>query len=310
MTKHLFVFLAGTALLAVPLLAQNESGLPGTPAHLIVTVEAKHEKQPPPSITQQDVMAYSGKERLAVTGWLPLQGEHAGLQLMILLDDGSGVGLSTQLNDLRDFITAQPATTSIAVGYMRNGTVQFTSQFTQDHAQAAKSLRVPIGQAGINGSPYFSLSDVVKRWPDGPERHEVLMITDGIDRYGIGTGLDDPYVNAAISDAQRKGIVVFSIYTRGMGHFGHSFWRNSWGQNFLSQLSDETGGESFYIGIGNPVSFKPYLDELSERLTHQYLLTITMKPAKKADLRPIKLQTEVPNADLAHQDRVWVRAGT
>jgi hypothetical protein len=275
-----------------------------------VTVEAKKEKQTPPTLNKEDVMAYSGKERLAVTGWLPLQGEHAGLQLLILLDDGSGTGLSTQLNDLRDFITAQPATTSIAVGYMRNGTVQFTSQFTQDHAQAAKSLRIPIGQAGINGSPYFSLSDAIKRWPEGPERHEVLMVSDGIDRYGLGTGLDDPYVNAAISDAQRRGIVVFTIYARGIGHFGHSYWRNSWGQNFLSQLSDETGGDSFYIGFGNPVSFKPYLDQLSERLKHQYLLTITMKPGKKADFRPMKLHTEVPNADLAYPDRVWVRAGT
>jgi hypothetical protein len=299
--------MAGTILF--PLLAQRDAAVPGTPAHAVVTVEARRDGQPP-QVQQQDIMAYEDRNRVQVTGWLPLTGGHADLELMILLDDGSGMSVNTQLNEIREFINAQPPTTSIAVGYMRNGTVQFTAKFTKDHAQAAKSIRMPLGQAGINGSPYFSLSEVAKNWQDGAERREVLMITDGIDRYGSGTGLDDPYVNSAISDAQRKGIIVFSIYSRGAGHFGHSFWRNSWGQNFLSQLSDETGGESYYIGVGNPVSLKPYLDDLSARLTRQYLVTMTLKAENKAGLRPIKLHTEVPNAELAYPARVWVPAGT
>lgn len=135
------------------------------------------------------------------------------------------------------------------------------------------------------------------------------MITDGIDRYGAGAGLQDPYVDAAIADAQRRGIVVFSIYTGPAGHYGHSFWRTSLGQNHLSQLSDETGGDSFYIGTGSPVSFKPFLDELSSRLSHQYLLTFSAKAMNKAQFRNIKVNAEVPNADLAYADRVWVPAG-
>ncbi len=291
------------------LTAQDNSAAPGTPVSVIITVDAKKNKEPRPTVNQQDVVAYQGRERIPVTGWLPLQGDHAGLELMILLDDGAGIGLATQLNDLKNFINEQPATTAIGVGYMRNGTVQMTSNMTSDHAQVAKSLRIPIGQAGVNGSPYFSLSDVLKRWPDSQNRHEVLMVTDGIDRYGFGTGLDDPYVNAAISDAQKKGVVVYSIYTSGEGHFNRGFWRSNWGQNFLSQVSDETGGESFYIGIGNPVSFKPYLDDLTQHLNNQYLLTVTAKAEKKSGLQPFKVGTEVPNADLAHQDRIWVKAG-
>jgi hypothetical protein len=308
MMKYLLPFTVVAAVL-FPLLAQKDAAVPGTPAHAVVTVEARHGSQPP-QLQQQDIMAYEDRNRVQVTSWLPLKGDHAGLELMILLDDGSGLSVNTQLNEIRDFINAQPETTAIAVGYMRNGTVQFTAKFNKDHGQAAKSVRIPLGQAGINGSPYFSLSDVAKGWQEGAERREVLMITDGIDRYGYGTGLDNPYVNAAISDAQRKGIIVFSIYTRGAGHFGHSFWRNSWGQNFLSQLSDETGGESYYIGVGSPVSLKPYLDDLSARLTRQYLITMTLKAENKAGLRPIKLHTEVPNADLAYPARVWVPAGT
>jgi hypothetical protein len=303
-----FLLVSVCSFVVFPLLAQKDTGVPGTPAQAVVTVEAKHKAQIP-ELGQQDVLAYEGKNRLPVTGWLPLQGEHAGLDLLILLDDGAGTDVNTQLNDLRTFINAQPATTAVGVGYMRNGTVQYAAKFTKDHEQAAKAVRLTVGEAGINGSPYFSLSEAAKQWPEGAERREVLMITDGIDRYGTGSGLDDPYVNAAISDAQKKGIVVFSIYTRGAGHFGHSFWRNSWGQNFLSQVSDETGGESFYIGIGSPVSFKPYLDELTEKLAHQFLLTVTMPAGNKAQLRPLKVHTEVPNADLAYPDKVWVAAG-
>ena len=248
------------------LLAEDNLSIPGTPAHVIVTAEARHEGQPP-ALSQQDVQVFEGKTQNKVTGWHPMQGAHAAMDLLILIDDGSGADVSSQLNDLRGFITSQPETTAIAVGYMRNGTVQYTARFGTDHTQAASSMRIPVGEAGISGSVYFSLSEVAKKWPGtNTERREILMITDGIDRYGFGTGLDDPYVLSAISDAQKAGIIVFSIYAANAGHAGHSFWRNSWGQSFLSRVSDETGGESFYLGFGNPVSFKPFLDDLSARL--------------------------------------------
>jgi hypothetical protein len=303
------VLLVGSAVL--PMAAQNDSGVPGTPVRTVVTVEPKKKKGPPPNLSMQDVLAYEGRTRDKVTGWVHLTGAHASLEFLILLDDDAGLGLDIQLNDIRNFINAQPDTTAIAVGYMRNGTVLFTSPFTKDHQQAAQSIRLPIGMSSIDGSPYFSLSDVAKRWQSGgAERREVLMVTDGIDRYGVGTGLDDPYVNTAISDAQKAGIIVYSIYVHGEGHFGHSFWMNNWGQNFLSEVSESTGGESFWIGFGNPVSFKPYLDDLSVRLNGgQFMATIIAQPKDKAELRPIKLHTEVPNADLAYPQRIWVPAG-
>lgn len=297
-------------LAAAALYSQEPPSIPGTPARALVTVEAR-KNGTPPTLSQKDIQVYEGKTQDEVTGWLPMQGVHAGLELLILIDDGSGPSVSTELNELRSFINSQPESTAVSVGYMRNGTVEYTSHFTKDHAQAAKTLRLPIGQAGISGSVYFSLSEVAKKWPGAnAERREVLMISDGIDRYGFGTGLDDPYVLASIADAQRAGIVVFSIYSSSAGHLGHNFWRNTWGQNFLSRLSDETGGESFYIGIGNPVSFKPYLDDLSARLNgRQYQLTFNAQPENKAALRPIKVRTEVSNADVAYPDRVWVPAG-
>jgi hypothetical protein len=287
-------------------LTAQQSPATGTTVHMVVTAEARHGNDVP-VIQKEDVMVYQGRDRVQTTDWIPLQGEHAGLELFILLDDASGSSLGSQLEDLRRFINSQPAMTRIAVGYMRNGTVDIAQNFTDDHAQAAKSLRLPLESAGINASPYFSVSDVIKRWPDAPVRREILMITDGIDRYGPG-GASDPYVDQAVEQAQRAGIVIFSIYTPGAGHFGHTFWRINWGQNYLSELSDETGGEAFYLGTEAPVSFSPYLDDLGRRLLHQYLLTFLAKPVKKSGLQSVRLRTEVSNAELVAASSVYVPA--
>jgi len=272
-----------------------------------VTVEARHGSNVP-DITRDDVMVYEGRDRDRVTGWLPLQGDHAGLELFILLDDSSSVSLGSQLEDIRQFISAQPATAKIGIAYMQNGIAQVAQNLTNDHTLAAKALRLPMGSPGANASPYFSLGDLIKRWPASDERREVLMITDGIDRYW-GSGPDNVYVDQVIEQAQRAGGIVYSIYTPGVGHYGHSYWRTYWGQNYLSQLSDETGGESYYlIGSAPPVTFAPYLEDMAKKLGRQYLLTFIPKPQKKAGMQRVKVQTEVPNAELVSADKVYVPA--
>jgi hypothetical protein len=311
MKKHslmLEVLIAITALLAsVQLIAAQENSSPAGPAvNLVVTVEARHGSNVP-DISREDVMVYQGRDRDKVTAWLPLQGDHAGLELFVLLDDSSNTSLGSQLEDIRQFISAQPATTKIGVAYLQNGTAQVAQNLTSDHMLVAKALRLPLGSPGANASPYFSLGDLIKRWPEGTERREVLMITDGIDRIW-GSGPGDTYVDSVIEQAQRAGVIVFGIYTPGEGHYGHSFWRMNWGQNYLSQVADETGGEAYYLGNGAPVSFAPYLEDLTRRLGRQYLLTFLAKPEKKAGMQRVKLQTEVPNAELVSADRVYVPA--
>jgi hypothetical protein len=311
MKKHylmLEVVIAITTLLAsVQLIAAQENSSPAGPGvNLVVTVEARHGSNVP-DISREDVMVYEGHDRDKVTAWLPLQGDRAGLELFVLLDDSSNISLGSQLEDIRQFISAQPATTKIGVAYMQNGTAQVLQNLTSDHALAAKALRLPLGNPGASASPYFSLGDLIKRWPEGNERREVLMITDGIDRYW-GSGPDNAYVDTAIEQAQRAGVIVFGIYTPGEGHYGHSFWRVNWGQNYLSQIADETGGEAYYLGNGAPVSFAPYLEDITRRLSRQYLLTFLVKPEKKAGMQRVKLRTEVPNAELVSADRVFVPA--
>jgi hypothetical protein len=108
--------------------------------------------------------------------------KQAGLQLFILVDDTSDTSVGSQLGDLREFIQAQPSTTAIALGYMRNTSVNLLQNFTTDHAAVAKSLRLPLGSTGASDSSYLSLIGLMKGWPESKIRREVLMVTDGIDR--------------------------------------------------------------------------------------------------------------------------------
>jgi hypothetical protein len=293
------------------LAAQEERAATGVPIQMVVTVEPKHGNEMP-TITQQDVIVNQGHDRRPVTGWVPAAGEHAGLELAILVDDSSGISFGSQMEDIRSFIMEQPSATLIAVGYMQNGTVHVAQDFTRDHAAAAKSLRLPQGFAGAEASPYFSLTEFIKRWPSNKAvpRREVLMITNGIDTF-YGGGYPDPYVDTAIENAQCAGIVVYSIYTPGAGHFTHTYWRIYWGQNYLAQLSEETGGESYYfLGAEAPVSFGPYLNQMSGRLMRQFLLTFLAKPQNKAGTVPVKLSTEIRGVDLIPQDKVCVPAAS
>lgn len=307
------LFSAGLLGLAVWIYAANAWGQQepptgGVPVHMVVTAEPKHGKEVP-TISQADVMVTEGKEKDTVTDWIPAQGDHAALELFILLDDSSSFSLGRQLDDIKNFIDGQPPTAKIGLAYMQNGIARVAQDLTSDHAQAAKALRLPLGIGGVNASPYFSLSDLVKRWPADNARHEVLMVTDGIDPYyGIGD-LDDPYLDAAIDDSIRAGVIVSVIYNPGVGHFGHDYWLTYWGQNYLAELTDATGGEGYYLGMtGSPVAFQPFLEDEARRLENQYWLGFLAKPEKKAGFQRVRVSTEVKDVDLVSARRVYVQA--
>ncbi len=279
----------------------------GVPIHMVVTEEVRQGSNLPP-INQDDVVVLEGREHEMLTPWVPAQGDNAAMEFFILLDDDStSVTLGTQLGDIRQFILAQPSSTKIGVAYMRNGIAWIAQQPTSDHALAAKALRLPYGMASANGSPYFSLTDLVKRWPKSNSRREVLMISDGYDRYYGQNDLLDPDLIAAIHDVQRAGIVVSTIYNPGVGTYRRSFFSTYWGQVYLAQVADRTGGQAYYIGFSGPaVAFAPFLNDLSNRLSHQYLLSFLAEPEKKAGLEPVKLVSEVPHTKLVAADRVYV----
>lgn len=293
------------------LIAQQGAG--GTvPVSMVVTIEPIEGKRPA-VVNRDDVRVYQSKQRLEVTGWQPATGNHAALGLFILIDDTNSTSLGSQLGDIRDFINAQPSSTQVGIGYIANSTVRIAQNFTSDHAAAAKALRLPLGTISAMDNPYLSLRDLIKRWPQSNSRREVLMITDGIDRMRLrGNIMSLPSISVdaqAVGDlAQRERVIVHTIYARGIGHSDRNFWIANMGVNNQSMVADVTGGASFFLGYNNPPSFKPWLDRLQKILENQYWLTFRATPAKKAGLQYVRLETEVPGADLVSAKAVYVPA--
>jgi hypothetical protein len=119
---------------------------------------------------------------------------------------------------------------------------------------------------------------------------------------------NNPYVEAGIDAAQRAGLVVYTIYNPSVGHFGHSYWRNTWGQNFLSELADRTGGEFYNYVLGSVVNLTPFLDKILQAQQHQYLVTFLAKAENKSGLQPLHVSVVNKDASIAYPGRVYVKA--
>ncbi len=302
MTKY--VLLTAIAMTGIAAFAQ-EGGMPGvTPVQMVVTVEAVHGKVIP-ELRREDVKVYEGKNRLHVAEWTPLQGERAGLELFILIDDASSSALGSQFTELRQFIADQPASTSIGIAYLHDGMAGIVQSLTPDHSKAAAALRLPFGAGAGGTSPYLGLCDLVQKWPSSAERREVVMISSGADPLG-GFGPVNPYVDLAIEHAQIAGIIVYAIYTPPAGHAGHSFLELNSGQNYLARLAEETGGESHMLGFSPAVTFEPYLRDIAENLKHQYSVSFFTNRFDKPTLTPVRFSTEVPNAEIIAAPKVMV----
>jgi hypothetical protein len=280
----------------------------GEPVNILVTLEPKRGKTMD-SITPQDIRVQQDHSVCPVSGLTPMG--QAPMQLALLIDNSARFTFDTEINTLKQFVNSLPPYVEVAVGYMANGMTEYTQNFTADHAAAANSIRLSMGAGGADVSPYDSLTDAVKKWPKpGAPRKEIIMISSGIEGLGGGYMPDNPYVNAGIQSAQKAGVVVYSIYDPSVGHMGHGLWRNTWGQNFLSQLSDETGGEAYMVGFGSPVSFEPFLNSIRDSMQNQYQLTFEVRPQKKSGLVPIRVTIPEKNASIAAPDKVFVKAGT
>ncbi|HEX4068338.1 MAG TPA: hypothetical protein VHZ09_20120 [Acidobacteriaceae bacterium] len=304
--------LVGTAI-ALPSMYAAAGGAGGSAVQVTTTVTASVDngKRMPP-IDSRDVIVRQGNERLQVTEWVPAQGQRAGLELFILIDEAADARLGSHLGDVKDFISRQPSSTAIGIGYMRNAGVQVVQDLTLDHARAAQALRMPQGTPGAYGSPWLSVTSLMKRWPVSDNRREIVMLTDGIDRAGrngqhLWRGLHlNPDADTASLAAQRTGTIIHTIYVPGNGRWHRSYWTATSGQNDMTRLSAKTGGETYYLGLGYPVSLSPYLNRLDKVLSNQYLLSFSATPGKKPGLQAVRLNTELAGVRLAAPDAVWV----
>jgi hypothetical protein len=198
-----------------------------------------------------------------------------------------------------------------AIAYMENGRAVFVAPLSADRAVILKNLHLPGGSAGSDASPYFCLSDLAKNWPgqDAQARREVLMVTDGVDSFDRRYDPEDPYVETAINDATRARLVVYAIYWKNLGRADQTEAANDAGQNLLQQVTQATGGKSFWQGSGNPVSFQDYFNDLSRRFRNQYELGFTSPPEGKAAVEQMNLKLHAPGTEIDAPQRVLVVPG-
>ncbi len=298
------VFIAALLFVAVAKAQAKTKTAPTGTATFTVTAVGKKEGAPP--ISKDDLQFFTGKERKQIADWK----KDDNLFLAILIDDSIVNEAASQWNDLKQFILAQPATTHIAVGFIRDNATQLAQDFTTDHELAAKALRIPLGGPALGSSPYLGTMDMLKRWPQTGPRRSILLISSGIDFFrGRGFGPFYPDLDGVIQRAQRQNTNIWTIYYPSAGHVGRSFYYLAYAQDNLGKLSDDTGAEMFYLGPGAPVSLKPYFDEIAQHLSNQYLLTFAGSGGSKGKYQPVKVKTELPEVEFLIPAAVFLPPG-
>ena len=285
--------------------ASNSASAAKDPSAVVMTVTATAKKNAqPPALSKNDVELYQGKERVQVANFK--RGET--LYLAVLIDDSLRSTIASQWNDLRAFLMAQPKTTYVAVAYARNGEAVVAQDFTTDHELAAKALRIPMGSIGAATSPYLAVQDWIKRWPASGERSSIILFSSGIDYFRGGPATLDPDLDTTISRAQKQNINIWTIYAPDSGRVGRGSFRAFNWQSNLDRLSQQTGAESYSLGLGMPVNLKPYFDRIQMNLNNQYLLAFVGDGGHKGKYETVKVTSELRNVGFLTPSEVFLPA--
>jgi hypothetical protein len=106
----------------------------GVPVDMVVTAVPVSGQTSPAVLQPNEVAILLGRTPAPVVTAERLAGDHANMQLYVLLDDSTrSSSLSLQLGELRKYVQSLPPTTEVAIGYMRNGSAVPAQGFTTDH---------------------------------------------------------------------------------------------------------------------------------------------------------------------------------
>jgi len=223
------------------------------------------------------------------------------LSLAILIQDDLVSSVGNEIRGIADFIRHQPSGSRIMVGYIRSGSLDVRRKFTNDAERAAGGLRIPTGSSTASPfNPYVEVIEALRRYDSQPlGRRAIVVVSNGVD---VSRGTDGSApgqsidLQRAITEAQRRGVAIYSIYAPSAASSGNQFLDNN-GQSCLERLSNETGGQAFFQGTGAPVSFDPFLKEIDASLGRQialtYLSTHTAKGFHRLDIKPLERDVEI-----------------
>jgi hypothetical protein len=197
------------------------------------------------------------------------------LNIAILIQDDLVPQVSNELGVTRDFIRSLPQGSQVMVGYITAGALQVRQPFTTDLDKAARSLRIPTASlASAPFNPYVEVVEALRKFDRGSTNaNAILLISDGLD---TSRGFDSTAaghtvdIEHAISEANKRGVSIFSFYAPSVGLTSRNRLAASYGQSSLNRLSDETGGKAFFQGTSGFVTFDSYFSRLRETLNRQY----------------------------------------
>jgi VWFA-related protein len=221
--------------------------------------------------------------------------------LAVLTQDDLVSSIGNETKVVAQFIRQLPSGSRVMIGYIRSGSLDLRRKFTTDLEKAAASLRAPLGLASAGAyNPYVEIIEGLKKFDSQPlGRRAMIVVSDGID---ISRGLDSSSPNQsidldrAIAEAQRRSVAIYTIFAPPAATNANQLLITN-GQSCLKKLSDETGGRAFFQGTGAPVSFDPFLKEISATLDRQIALTyLSTHPEKgfhRLDIKPVDRDVEI-----------------
>jgi hypothetical protein len=310
--RFLFTTLAVALSLGMAGGVAAQQNAPGAPVTVTVTVAAKSPSVPPPAVPQNVVQVKQDGESRRVISWTPARAEQAGLDLAVLVDDSVTKDATVQLREIGDWIPTLPANAKVAVAYARNGGVYFTLNFTANHELGVNAFPIPNQYPDTGVGLYDSVVAMMQKFPADGNRHEILLISDGIDvTNGVSEAIPgvSQVLQHCINEAEHYGVVVHSIYAGGSGRLLHGQFIENNGQGSLNALASATGGEAFYEGVITPLSFKPFLQQLSRDLAQQYVLTF-MPERKGSDYSRLKVAAELSGIRVIAPDHIYLGGAT
>jgi len=286
------------AALALGAAAVSAATLPqqGPEVQMIIT-SADHMMHHPAALTPADVVIADA----TVTSFTSFASGR-DLELYFLIDDSADYAPAQKLQELRDFIKAQPAAVAIGIAYIHDGVLRLAEKPTTDHELAARALRPPAG--GRSVSPYAALADLISMWPAKAARREVIMLANGIHSPADKTASIN--AEAVTRDAERAGVIVYALYNPNTDYISQDWGKVDAGLINLASLAYETGGEAYFIGHTPVFSVEPFLADIAEHLTHQYLVKFRVAPRPDAGFQTIFIEPSTPEREIMKPDRIWV----
>jgi len=222
------------------------------------------------------------------------------MTLAILFQDDLVSSVAVEIKNMANFIRNEPGGDRAMVAYIRPGSLEVRRKFTNELDKAAQSIRAPQSLASAGAyNPYVEIIEGLRRFDSQPMgRRAMIVVSDGID---VARGVDSSTpsqsldLQRAISEAQRRGVAIYSIFAPPAAATMAGLTLN--GQSCLQRLSDETGGRAFFQGSAAPVSFDPFLKEIDQllklQIAYTYLSTHTNKGFHKLEIKPLDRDVEI-----------------